>query len=144
MVTPSSHFFAFHWLCCLFPIGYLPKPGSVGGRITEYNHVHRSRWYSGIFGRKQLSQHPPIDSTCGHSDISAINLLILSSPGCSYLNIHRYTAHVSMMTFQWSHRSYQSIKAIQANSSAQTESLLYSLERAAGGLGLHVNANKTE
>ena len=38
MVTPMSHFFAFHWLCCLLPIGYLPKPGSVGVRIC---HDHR-------------------------------------------------------------------------------------------------------
>ena len=31
-----------------------------------------------------------------------------------------------------------------ANSPIQAESLLYSLERAAGGIGLHVNADKTE
>ena len=34
--------------------------------------------------------------------------------------------------------------ALLANTSAQAESLLYSLERAAGGIGLHVNADKTE
>ena len=33
---------------------------------------------------------------------------------------------------------------LQANTSAQAESQLHSLERAAGGIGLHVNANKTE
>ena len=27
MVIPTFHFFAFHWLCCLLPIGYLPKLG---------------------------------------------------------------------------------------------------------------------
>ena len=31
-----------------------------------------------------------------------------------------------------------------ANAHAQTESLLHSLERAAAGIGLHVNAHKTE
>ena len=50
-----------------------------------------------------------IHNTCGHSDISAITLLILSLSGCSCLNIHWYTAPVDMMTFQWSRRSYQSI-----------------------------------
>ena len=62
MVTPTSHFFAFHWLCCLFPIGYLPKPGSVAyasATITEFNHVRRSRWYSDIFDRCTCFQHPP-------------------------------------------------------------------------------------
>ena len=34
--------------------------------------------------------------------------------------------------------------ALQANTLAQAESLLHSLERAAGGIGLHVNADKTE
>ena len=51
----------------------------------------------------------PIHSTCGHGDISAITLLILSLSGCSCLNIPWYTAPVDMMTFRWSHRSYQSI-----------------------------------
>ena len=31
-----------------------------------------------------------------------------------------------------------------ANTPAQAESLLHSLERAAGGIGLHVNADKTQ
>ena len=39
MVTPSSHFFAFHWLCCLLPIGYLPKADSVGVRICYYHRI---------------------------------------------------------------------------------------------------------
>ncbi len=34
--------------------------------------------------------------------------------------------------------------ALLANSPAQAESLLHSLKRAAGGIGLHVNADKTE
>ena len=34
--------------------------------------------------------------------------------------------------------------AILANAPAQAETLLYSLERAAAGIGLHVNAHKTE
>ena len=50
-----------------------------------------------------------IHSTCGHGDILAITLLILSLSGCSCLNILWYTAPVDMMTFRWSHRSYQSI-----------------------------------
>ena len=50
-----------------------------------------------------------IYSTCGHGDISAITLLILSLSGCSCLNILWYTAPVDMMTFWWSCRSYQSI-----------------------------------
>ena len=33
---------------------------------------------------------------------------------------------------------------LQANTPSQTESLILSLERAAGGIGLHVNADKTE
>ena len=34
--------------------------------------------------------------------------------------------------------------ALRANTPAQAESLLHSLERVAGGIGLHVNADKTE
>ena len=34
--------------------------------------------------------------------------------------------------------------AILANTPAQVETLLHSLERAAGGIGYHVNAHKTE
>ena len=62
MVTPTSHFFAFHWLCCLLPIGYLPGPGSVGVRICHHHRiqlVYRSRWYSNIFDRMHLFQHLP-------------------------------------------------------------------------------------
>ena len=57
MVTPTSHFFAFHWLCCLLPIGYLPKPGSVGVRICHYHRIQPRppfRWFSDIFDRMHL------------------------------------------------------------------------------------------
>ena len=39
MVTATSHFFAFHWLCCLLPIGYLPKPSSLGVRICHHHQI---------------------------------------------------------------------------------------------------------
>ena len=39
---------------------------------------------------------------------------------------------------------YANDVAILANAHAQAETLLHSLERAAGGIGLHVNAHKTE
>ena len=57
MVMPTSHFFAFHWLCCLLPIGYLPKPGSVGVCICHYHWIQprqQFRWYSDIFDRMHL------------------------------------------------------------------------------------------
>ena len=57
MFTPTSHFFAFHWLCCLLPIGYLPKLGSVGVRICHYHRFRPSpqfRWFSDIFDRMHL------------------------------------------------------------------------------------------
>ena len=52
MVTPTSHFLAFHWLCYLLPIGYLPKPGSVGVRICHSRRIQPRppfRWFSDIF-----------------------------------------------------------------------------------------------
>ena len=36
------------------------------------------------------------------------------------------------------------VMALLANTPTQAESLLHSLERATGGIGLHVNADKTE
>ena len=57
MVTPTSHFFDFHWLCCLLPIGYLPKPGFVGVRICHYHRIQPRppfRWFSDIFDRTHL------------------------------------------------------------------------------------------
>ena len=65
MVTPMFHFFVFHWLqfmsmCCLFRIGYLPKPTSMSG--------HHS---------------PSSTASIGQGDIPIITLLILSSAGRS-------------------------------------------------------------
>ena len=57
MATPTSHFFSFHWLCCLLPIGYLPMPGSVGVRIYHYHWIQPSplfRWFADIFDRMHL------------------------------------------------------------------------------------------
>ena len=99
-----------HVVCS--PLATCPSPvlwAYAPTTITEFNIVHKSRWYSNIFGRMHLFQHPPIHNTCGHGDISAIILLVLSPTGCSCLNIHRYTVPVGMMTFRWSHQSYQSI-----------------------------------
>ena len=48
MVMPTSHCFAFHWLWYLLPIGYLPKPGSVGVRICHYHRIQPRpsfRWF---------------------------------------------------------------------------------------------------
>ena len=66
-----------------------------------------------------------IHSNCGHCDISAITLLILSLSGCSYDNSLRYTTPVDMMTFQWSHRSYQSICLKHSPYSHPQVSLIY-------------------
>ena len=113
MVTSTSHFFAFHWLCCLLPIGYLPKPGSVGVHICHYHWIQPRPQAKVIFW--YLRTDAPvfnihrIHSTCGYGDISTITLLILSLSAYSCLNILWYTAPVDMMTFRWSCRSYQSI-----------------------------------
>ena len=98
MVMPTSHFLAFHWLCCLLPIGYLYKPGSVGVRICHYHRIQRrplfgdfpisstgctcfqqwAWWHFGnhlvdiILERIWSCQHRLIHSTCGHDDISVI------------------------------------------------------------------------
>ena len=50
----------------------------------------------------------------------------------------RYPAQTIMDT------DYPDSIALLANTAAQAETLLYSLERAAAGIGLHVNADKTE
>ena len=68
MVTPTSHLFVFHWLqftsmCYLFPIGYLPKLTSMGGRICLHS--------------------PSSTTSIGQGDIPIITLLILSSAGWS-------------------------------------------------------------
>ena len=61
MVTPTSHFFAFHWLCCLFLIGYLPKPGSVGVHIC---HHHRIQPYPQV---KVIFRYPRPDAAVSTS-----------------------------------------------------------------------------
>ena len=73
--------------------------------ITEFNHAHRSGDFPISSNGCTCFQH----NNCGHGDISAITLLILSLSGCSPVNILWYTVPVDMMTFRWSHRSYQSI-----------------------------------
>ena len=63
MVTPTSHFFAFHLLCCLLPIGYLPKPDSLGVRICHYHWIQPRpsfRWFSDIFDRMHLFSTSPV------------------------------------------------------------------------------------
>ena len=86
MVMPTSHFFAFHWLSCLLPIGHLPKPGSVGVRICHYHRIQRRP----LFGDFPISS---TGCTCfehnnsGDGDISAITLLILSLSGYNPVNI---------------------------------------------------------
>ena len=68
MVTPTSHFFAFHWLCCLLPIGYLPKPGSVGIGICHYHQIQpqpQFRWFSDIFDRMHLFSTSTVFTTVG-------------------------------------------------------------------------------
>ena len=108
-----NHFLAFQWLCCLLPIGYLPKPGSVGVRICHYLRIQPRPEVKVLF--RYLRPDAPIfsihgiHSTCEHGVISAITLLILSLSGCSCLIILWYIAPVDMMTFMWSRRSYQSI-----------------------------------
>ena len=108
MVMFTSHFFGFHWLWGYFPICCWPKPGSVGVRICHYHRIQR----------RPLCGDFPISSTgytffqlhnCGHGNISAITLLILSLRGYDPVNILWYTAPVDIMTFRWSHRSYQYI-----------------------------------
>ena len=66
-----------------------------------------------------------IHSNCGHGDISAITWLILSLSGCSCVNILWYIAPVDVMTFRWSHRSYQSICQQHPPYSHQQVTLIY-------------------
>ena len=110
IVTLTSHFFAFHWLCCLLPIGYLSKPSCGRMHLPPSPNSTTSTGQGDILisltGCTCFNIHH-IHSTCGHGDISAITLLILSLGRCSCLNIHWYS--VDIMTFWWSCRSYQSI-----------------------------------
>ena len=100
MVTPTFHFFVFHWLqftsmCCLFPIGYLPKPINcvLSGShfygwtylspFAKFNHVHRSRWYSDyhfvdiIFGwMKPSTTSADTTTPAGYGDIPVITPIL--------------------------------------------------------------------
>ena len=49
MVTLTSHFFTFHWLCCLLPIGYLPKPSSVSIRVCHHHRIQPHQQVKVIF-----------------------------------------------------------------------------------------------
>ena len=105
---PTSHFFAFHWLYWL-----LAQAWFCGRTHLSLSPNWTTSTVQVIF--RYLRPDAPvfnlhrIQSTCGHGDISAITLLILSLSGCSCLNILWYTTPVDMMTFRWSHRSNQSI-----------------------------------
>ena len=107
MVMPTSQFFTFHWLCCLLPIGYLPKPGSVGVRICHYHRIWRRplfRWFPISSTWCTRFQH----NNCGHSDISAITLWYHAWADI-ILSTSSDTQHLWTRTFRWSHQSYQSI-----------------------------------
>ena len=111
MVTPTSHFFALHWLCCLLPICYLPKPGSVGVCICHYHQIQPRppfRWFSDIFDQMHLFSTSTVFTTVG--------MVTFRQSPCWYypwadivVSILWYTVPVDMMTFRWSHRLYQSI-----------------------------------
>ena len=105
MVTPTSHFFAFHWLLAQARFcgrTHLPlSPNSTTPTVQMISRYLRPD--EPVFNINR------IHNACGHDDISAITLLILSLSGCSCLNILWYTVPVDMMTFRWSHRSYQSV-----------------------------------
>ena len=95
-----------------FPLATCPSPVLwvyASATITEFNHAHRSGDFLISSTGCTCFQH----NNCGHGDISAITLLILSLSGCSYVNILWYTVPVDMMTFRWSHRSYQSVNSIR-------------------------------
>ena len=96
MVTPTSHFFAFHWL--------LAQPRFCGRTHLSLSPNSTTPTVQVIFrylrpDASVFNIHR-IHSTCEYGDISAITLLILSLSGCSCLNIFWYTAHVDMLTFR--------------------------------------------
>ena len=99
-MLPASHWLlAQVWFC-----GRTHLPLSLNLTMPTIQVIFRYLWLDApIFNIHR------IHSNCGHGDISAITLLILSLSGCSYVNLLWYTAPVDMMTFRWSHRSYQSI-----------------------------------
>ena len=110
MVMPTSHFFVFHWLCCLLRIRYLPKPGSVGVRICHYHRIQPRPLFRWFF--RYLRPDAPVFNitTVGMVTFRQSPWLIYYSlSGCNPVNILWYTAPVDMVTFQWSHQFYQSI-----------------------------------
>ena len=60
-VIPMSHFFAFHWLCCLLPIGYLPKLGSVGVHICHHHRIQSRPQVKVIF--RYLRPDAPVSTS---------------------------------------------------------------------------------
>ena len=97
MVTPTSHFFAFHWLCCLLPIGYLPKPSSVGVRICHYHRIQPRPplwWFSDIFDWMHLFSTSTV-----------------------------FTATVGIVTFRQSHCWYYPWADVAVSTSSDTQHL---------------------
>ena len=105
---PTFHFFAFYWLLAQAQFcGRTHLPLSPNWTTPTVQVIFRYlRPDAPVFNIHR------IHSNCGHGDISAITLLILSLSGCNPVNILWYTAPVDMMTFLWSHRSYQSVNNI--------------------------------
>ena len=61
MVTPTFHFFAFHWLCSFLPNGYLPKPGSVCVRICQHHRIQPRPHVKVIF--RYLRPEAPVSTS---------------------------------------------------------------------------------
>ena len=91
MITPTSHFFVFHWLqvtsMLLVPHWLLAQAHFHGWTylppFTEFSHIHRSRWYSNnhlvdiIFGRMKLSTTSADTTTpAGQGDIPVITPIL--------------------------------------------------------------------
>ena len=106
----SLSLFSIGYVVC-FPLATCTSPvlwAYASVTITEFNHAQCSGDFPISLTGCICFQHPRIHNNRGHGDISAITLLILSLNGCSRVNILWYTAPEDMMTFRWSHRSYQS------------------------------------
>ena len=123
MVTPTSHFFAFHWLlaqtqfCGRMHLPLSPNSNTYTGQghilissigCTWFQHPPYSQhlwawWHFGnhlvdiILEQMQLSQHPLIHSTCGHDDISVI------TPVLSICQQHPLYSHqqVTLIYYKW-------------------------------------------
>ena len=99
--------FPLFYVVC-FPLATCPSPvlwAYASATITEFNDAHCSGDFPISSTGCTCFQH----NNCGHGDISAITVLILSFSGYNPINILWYIAPVDMMIFRWSHRSYQSI-----------------------------------